>query len=310
MIRVLTSFFLLIFLNPFSLLSQKRIVWLDADTANEMDDLYAIIRLLKEDGIDIRGISSAHFNNADLLLFEKWNGYETKGLSTIRKSQLLNEKILDAFRLQDIPHPQGADRQIGLAWGLETPRQSEATNKISEVIRTLKADEKLDILVLGAITNIASLLQLDTLAARKTRIFMLGARYNLKSKAWSKNEFNVRNDLNAFDYMLNRKDINFTIMPVEVAFPLQFDRDKTYENIDVNDRIQYLLKERWMTQNPEHKTRILWDLALVQAYLIPLKARIIKVKPPLENKAPSVKIYSYIDVEYFKNEFWKKVKGN
>jgi purine nucleosidase len=139
---------------------------------------------------------------------------------------------------------------------------------------------------------------------------MLGARYNLKSKAWSKNEFNVRNDLNAFDYMLNRKDINFTIMPVEVAFPLQFDRGKTYENIDVNDRIQYLLKERWMTQNPEHKTRILWDLALVQAYLMPLKARIVKVKPPPENKAPSVKIYSYIDVDYFKNEFWKKVKGS
>jgi purine nucleosidase len=169
MIRVLTSFFLVIFLNPFSLSSQKRIVWLDADTANEMDDLYAIIRLLKEGDIDIRGISSAHFNNADLLLFEKWNGYETKGLSTIRESTLLNEKILDAFRLQDIPHPQGADRQIGLAWGLETPRQSEATNKISEVIRTLKADEKLDILVLGAITNYCKFIAVGFSRSKKNK---------------------------------------------------------------------------------------------------------------------------------------------
>lgn len=54
---------------------QKQKVWLDADTGNEIDDLYAIVRLVKETSIDLTGLSSAHFNNADLNVFEKWNGY-------------------------------------------------------------------------------------------------------------------------------------------------------------------------------------------------------------------------------------------
>ena len=55
--------------------AQKQKVWLDADTGNEMDDLYAIVRLVREPSIDLVGLSSAHFNNPDLLVFEKWNAY-------------------------------------------------------------------------------------------------------------------------------------------------------------------------------------------------------------------------------------------
>ncbi|TAG52799.1 MAG: nucleoside hydrolase, partial [Cytophagales bacterium] len=72
--------------------AQKQKVWLDADTGNEMDDLYAIVRLVKEPSIDLVGLSSAHFNNADLLVFEKWNGYNAKGLNTVAESQRLNEQ--------------------------------------------------------------------------------------------------------------------------------------------------------------------------------------------------------------------------
>lgn len=68
-------FFILLCLQG---LTQKQKVWLDADTGNEMDDLYAIVRLVKDTTVDMIGLSSAHFNNADLLVFEKWNGYYTK----------------------------------------------------------------------------------------------------------------------------------------------------------------------------------------------------------------------------------------
>lgn len=96
---------------------QRNPVWLDADTGNEMDDLYAIARLVKEPYLKIAGISSAHFNNPDLLVFEKWNAYETSGLNTVAESQRLNEEILKALGRTDIPHPLGADRQVGRAWG-------------------------------------------------------------------------------------------------------------------------------------------------------------------------------------------------
>jgi purine nucleosidase len=80
MAKILVSLFSLCFMLSFA---QKQKVWLDADTGNEMDDLYAIVRLVKEPSVDLIGLSSAHFNNADLNVFEKWNAYDTKGLNTI-----------------------------------------------------------------------------------------------------------------------------------------------------------------------------------------------------------------------------------
>lgn len=100
------------FLSSFA---QKQKVWPDADTGNEMDDLYAIVRLIKASQIELMGLSSAHYNNPDLLVFEKWNAYDTKGLNTLAESQRLNEQILKALGRLHIVHPLGADRKIGLA---------------------------------------------------------------------------------------------------------------------------------------------------------------------------------------------------
>ena len=110
--------------------AQKQKVWLDADTGNEMDDLYAIVRLVKTPSIDLIGLSSAHFNNPDLLVFEKWNAYDTKGLNTVAESQRLNKQILKALGRLDIAHPLGADRQIGRAWGQQDPRESPAAQAV------------------------------------------------------------------------------------------------------------------------------------------------------------------------------------
>ncbi len=99
-----------------SIFSQQK-VWLDADTGNEMDDLYAIAHLVKSDKIQLIGLSSAHFNNVDLNVFEMWNAYETATLNPVEESQSLNKEILATLDRMDITHPLGADRQIGSAWG-------------------------------------------------------------------------------------------------------------------------------------------------------------------------------------------------
>lgn len=76
--RQIFTLLMLVCLGPV-ISGQKNPVWLDADTGNGMDDLYAIARLVKEPGVDIAGLRSAHFDNPDLLVFEKWNAYETRG---------------------------------------------------------------------------------------------------------------------------------------------------------------------------------------------------------------------------------------
>jgi purine nucleosidase len=301
-------FFLFVVFQIIPALAQKQKVWLDSDTGNEMDDLYAIVRLLKEPSVEVVGLSSAHFNNPDLLVFEKWNAYDTQGLNTLEDSQRLNELILNTMGLTHIPHPRGGDRQIGRAWGGTEPRNSPAVEAIISLVKSLPEDEKLDVLTLGALSNIASAIIIAPEIKSKIRVYALGARYNQTNRAWSKNEFNIRNDLNAFDYLLDQTDLDFTVMPLETAFPLQFDREETYEKTNDNVPIEKILADRWREQNPQDKTRVMWDLALVQAYLLPQYSETLLVNSPPENKSFTVRIFSKIDRDALMEDFWRVLK--
>jgi len=288
--------------------AQKQKVWLDADTGNEMDDLYAIVRLVKDPTIDLVGLSSAHFNNPDLLVFEKWNAYKTKGLNTVAESQRLNEQILKAMGKSDISHMIGADRQIGRAWGQEDARNSEAAQAIIATIKALPEGEKLDILTIGAMTNIASALILAPEIKSRIRCFSLGAQYDPKTKIWNKNEFNIRNDLNAFDYLLNLEGLDLTMMCLQAALPLQFKREDTYTKLDEKIEAEKILEDRWREQNPQDETRVMWDLALVEAYLNPQWAKIETVITPPENEQRTIKAFIQIDEKALTDDFWKVLK--
>jgi len=288
--------------------AQKQKVWLDADTGNEMDDLYAIVRLVKDPSVQLIGLSSAHFNNPDLLVFEKWNAYDTKGLNTVGESQRLNEQILKAMKRLDIAHPLGADRQIGRAWGQEDARNSDASQAIISAVKSLREGEKLDILTIGAMTNLASALIIAPEIKSRVRCFSLGAQYDPKTKVWNKNEFNIRNDLNAFDYLLNLEGLDLTMMCLQAAKPLQFKRDETYSKLDESIEAEKILKDRWREQNPQDLTRVMWDLALIEAYLNPTLAQIKTTTTPPENKQRKIKAYTKIDEKALADDFWKVLK--
>ena len=299
---------LTLILSVASTSAQLQKVWLDADTGNEMDDLYAIVRLVKESSVELVGLSSAHFNNPDLLVFEKWNAYHTKGLNTVAESQRLNEQILKSLKLLDIPHPVGADRQIGRAWGQQDPRDSEAAQAIIKAAKSLPEGEKLDVLTIGAMTNLASALILAPEIKSKIRCFALGAQYDPKTKIWNKNEFNIRNDLNAFDYLLNLEGLDLTMMCLQAAYPLQFKREETYERLDETNETEKILEDRWREQNPQDETRVMWDLALIEAYFNPNWAKVETVTTPPENKQRIVKAYVRIDEKALTDDFWKVLK--
>ena len=172
---MLKRFFIsLLLMWPTILMAQKQNVWIDADTGNEVDDIYAIIRLLNEPKVKVVGLSSAHFNNPDLLTFDKWNQYDTKGISTIQISQKLNE---------------------------------------AQFIKNMPKEEKLDIICLGALTNIASAVMTHPEIISRIRCYILAAQYDATTGTWNKNEFNVRNDLNAFDYLMGLDSISLYVLP-------------------------------------------------------------------------------------------------
>ncbi|HLN73811.1 MAG TPA: nucleoside hydrolase [Prolixibacteraceae bacterium] len=305
------KYFILIFaftILIFNAFGQKQKVWLDADTGNEMDDLYAIVRLVKDPSIELVGLSSAHFNNPDLLVFKKWNAYNTKGLNTVKDSQRLNEQILKALGKMNIPHPMGADRQIGRAWGQEDPRDSKAAQGIIAAVKSLPEGQKLDILTIGAMSNLASALILAPEIKSRIRCYALGAQYDPSTKVWNKNEFNIRNDLNAFDYLLNLEGLDLTMMCLQAAHPLQFQREDTYNRLDETIVTEKILEDRWREQNPQDATRVMWDLALVEAYLNPSLAKMERVNTPPENRQREIRAYVKIEEKPLAEDFWKVLK--
>jgi len=292
-----------------NIFSQKQKVWLDADTGNETDDVYAIVQLLMDNSIDLVGLSAAHFNNADLIAFEKWNQYQTKGINTVNISQQLNIEILQLMGKTNIAHPIGADRQMGRAWGNQEPRPSEASAQIIATVKQLAPNEKLHVICLGALTNIASAIALDSSIAKHIECYLLGAKYNYQKKYWDKSEFNIRNDLNAFDYLLNNPNVALIIMPISTAQPFRFERDALYAVLTNKNPVLNHLKQRWEETNPESTIRTLWDVALVLAYQKPKFVTVKKVLTPPENTQRLVKVYTEIDESKMKQYYWNSLKS-
>jgi purine nucleosidase len=284
-------------------------LWLDADTGNEMDDLYAIFRVLAEADLPIAGLSSVHFNNPDLLAFERWNQYPTAGIDTVGISQALNEALLASLDRSDIPHPRGADRQMGRAWGGRQPRDCPAARALIAAAHAQPPGTKLLVLGLGAATNLASALALDPSIADRLAIHLLAADYDAAKGAWNKNEFNVRNDLNGFDFLLDHPTLELAIMPVSTARVYVYGKEETLRALSDEVPGEKLLKDRWEETNPQDQTRVLWDLALVQAVLRPELATLAPAPTPPENTARQIRIYSAIDVAGMRADFFAQLKS-
>jgi len=53
----------------------------------------------------------------------------------------------------------------------------------------------------------------------------------------------------------------------------------------------------------------MWDLALVQAYLLPEYSETLLVNSPPENKSFTVRIFSKIDKKALMEHFWRVLKN-
>ena len=71
---------------------------IDADTANEVDDLYAIAWALLEPRLDIVGITSA-----------QWHTNPRTPNDSVGESQKLNKEIIELMGKTNIPIPQGSN---------------------------------------------------------------------------------------------------------------------------------------------------------------------------------------------------------
>lgn len=286
-----------------------RNVWIDADTGNDIDDVFAIVRLLAEADISVLGLSSVHFNNPDLLVYDRWNRYATEDLSTVGVSQELNRRILAAMQREGVPAPVGADRQVGRSWGGSEPRPSPAAEALAACAAALPEGEKLDVLCLGAVTNLVSAVLLHPEILPRIRCYVLAAQYDAGRGVWNKNEFNVRNDLNAFDCLLSEERLEVYLMPVNVSESLVFRERDVFGRLDPSCPAHRLIREVWAEMEDAAPERALWDLALVEAFLHPELARLESRPVPPENGEHRIFVYTRFDAGRGAEDFWKSMEN-
>ena len=270
---------------------------LDSDTANEIDDLFAIAYLLAGEypGVDLRGISSA-----------QWF-HHLSGDSTVYQSQRLNEDLVRLAGRTDLPLPLGADMIMGKPWGGYEPRPSPAASFIISEVKALPPGEKLAVLSIGAVTNLASAIALDSTIKDRIVAYTLGFRYDFAGGFWNKDEFNIRRDLNAANYLLNAEGLELHVMPISVAIEYTWDRVPTFAKLDQAGAVGAYLKNRWADHGGPATRWTMWDVALLQAVLKPEQAPEVVVATPPENTRRGVWMYRDIDGEAMLADFWARL---
>jgi inosine-uridine nucleoside N-ribohydrolase len=268
---------------------------IDADTANEIDDLYAIVRALREPAFDVAALSSAQWHT------------RLSPANSAEHSQRMNEDLLRLMGRQDMPAPIGAEMIMGQPWGGDEPRDSPAARMM---IREAEAagPGKLTIVSIGAVTNVASALKLAPRIVSKVRCYSMAAHYGSATGVWNKDEFNVRNDLNAFNYLLDLEGLELHIMPANVCRKLVFDQSETLAGLKGKGGVWDYLTARWLSHSPQAANWIMWDLALVEALARPELAKEALFKTPPENRQRDVWVYTDIGGEAMKKDWWAMAK--
>ena len=268
-------------------------VFIDADTANEVDDLYAIVRALLVPEWNVKGLSSA-----------QWN-HRLSPPQTVLESQRLNDDLLRLMNRIDIPAPTGSEMIMGKPWGGDEPRNSPAAQLMIATARRTPEDQKLLIISLGAVTNVASALALAPEIIPRVSCYCLGGRYFPDRQVWDKDEFNVRNDLNATNYLFNLEGLELHVMPINILLDFTFKQQETLDKLMGKGPVWDYLATRWLTNGPDTAERIFWDLALIEAIARPSLAQEQSLTPPAENKQRPINVYTSVDASAMIDDWWK-----
>lgn len=267
-------------------------VFIDSDSGNEIDDLYAITRALIAPELEVVGLSSAH-----------WEFHPEAGDSSLELSQKLNDKLLKYFNKSAIPHPRGSAGMLRY-WGDPVPNPSPAAELMIAIAKEMPGRQKLNIVTLGALTNLASAILMDPEIVPKIRVYTMALHYDPKSRAWNKNEFNVRNDLDAMDILLNTDGLEMHIMTGTTSKNYVFTKEETRKYLYGKGQPWDFLYGKWEEKFPANSTWIMWDVALIEAIINPDLVKSEQIITPPENTQRTVNVYTAINKEMMVADFW------
>lgn len=275
---------------------------IDADTANEIDDLFAIVRAIKEPKFNLLGITSAQFHTSPLA-----------SDSTVYESQEINETIVRLMGRTDIPLLLGSN----VPFKKETvPASSPASHFIIEKAHAMALGEKLHITILGPCTNVAAAILQDPSIVPKISVHYIGFWHDTAKNSYDKVEFNTGNDPIATNILLNTKGLDFNVMTATTSQHLVFKKTDVDAYLRGKGGISDYLVDRWETyerwwtkEDPEKKSWIMWDVAIIEALVDPTWSTKKEFLTPKENTRRLIGIHTAIAVEKMTLDFWESLKS-
>lgn len=277
-------------------------VIIDADTANEVDDLFALVGAMTSDQLDIRGITAAQFHLSPLA-----------SDSTVRESQRINEVLTKLAKRPDIPLPMGSNLPLH---NVNIPQGSPASDFIIQEALKMKKNEKLNLVILGSCTNVASAILQEPRIIPYLHVHYLGIWHDPKKNTFDKKEFNSGNDTLAVNLLLDTPNLDLTIMSATTSQQLVFEKSEVDSHLKGKSALgDYLVNrwetyERWWTREDPEKARwIMWDVAIIETLIHPEWSTVREFCTLAENTARMVKIHTDIDEEAIKTAFWARIQS-
>ena len=270
-------------------ISYNNTVIVDADTANEVDDPYALVAALTQSNWNVIALTAAQWQTAH---------WATE--HAMEDSHRLNQ-VMVGYLGTNTPTLRGGVARM-YDWG-DQAQHSAAAYEIIKQAHKMPKNEKLTLVVLGALTNIASALFIDPSIEQKIDVYWLGSSYDFDKGIMRTTDFNAIMDPQALHLLLNSK-VSMTIIPVNVASALTFDYQKTFDAFSGKSHMTDFLVNRWYEHvDGSRKKRVIWDLALIYAMTDPQWAEttIITTSKDLGNRP--INYISSIDGEKMFNAF-------
>ena len=276
---------------------------IDADTANEVDDLYAIVRAIEADELNIIGITSAQFHTSPLATD-----------STVYESQAINEDIVRLMDRTEIPLPLGANGPI---LDIARPTSSDASSFIIEQAKNHKGDDPLHIAILGSCTNVATAVLEAPEIIPLIKVHYIGFWHDTINQVFDLKEFNSGNDTIAVQVLLDTEGLDFDVMTASTCQHLVLTKEEVDLHLKDKGGIADYLVDRWETytrwwteEDPEKKSWIMWDVAIIEALIHPELALKKPFDAPSDTPERSIDAYVDIDVGAMKDHFWQSVTSS
>ena len=281
------------------LLASQTALLIDADTANEIDDLFAIVRAVRAPEFNLVGVSAAQFHTSP---------YASQ--ATAEESLRLNRELMKHLNCSDVPLTLGSNLPLQ---DINSAQDSEAAQFI--ISQAHQSPTPLHLVILGSATNVASALLLDPSIASKIKVFYLGFWHNITEGTFSQQEFNSRNDPIAVQVLLDHPTLDLTVMTATTSQHLVFHKTKAQKQLAPLTGIGAHLMQRWNTykrwwtdKDPNQTQWTMWDVALISALAHPEWAQIKEVPSPSKHIARTIKVFTHIDSTKMEADFWEHLR--